>query len=1051
MFDFDTVIELMKKYGYSSTSVHPYIYQSGDNLGICYTYIDDEYGLLERIKIFDNLESFEEFLKQLEFVRNHGKENNIRMVLDNYETMNPKVVFLRNEMIMLEGEMFNIEDFDRTLKQRDHLDDVTKVIYKAGDLLLVYDEIKGRQLQYLRNIVTLKNTLRRKYFELQKEIDTYNKYKVERSLNLLPDINDIGINDRMEIAIKDRYNMYIVQPPTYEEAVDFLREVWDLNKNLELNRKYYEAQKDENDTRNEIKVVDAKIELMKSLNDDYKPLFGIDLVSRFRKINKKYNLVNNKMSDDMVNRCIENIERKYSVYDNLDILSTSDYLREAMQNTNYGDLAIKYSNAANRDMVVTNKLPLNEVAASLSIQYRDKLTVQEQAIMVLYNNHKYRKLCNAILEVEDFDTLPVKKVISKISNIKGFSKIKSECYDIVKKRIDDPINSAIKSSLFAEYDFSSFESFVSCLIRELLKLRHVDRKMMINGNINMYLQIKDVEDVTNKKFVMVTNDLNGLLNETKGNNNMIGIVLLKESTPVLYSPYYFDVGDIYTKGASLQMYIREMINFELLIEINDIAINIDPVKTNVVRYYTNPEVFDNISVVEDIMMNYKTTFCKYSFRNNLPVIQQEIPAIQTGVIAEANPEMSVPSESNIGQGEASPVVQMNVSNEGQNNDIVNANMTDVNQQVQVPSEVAPIHLDNSNLDSEQTLNVTNNEELVKTEVESKDNNVSITAEVKLEATTDEAEKEKSSTLPSVNSQATISGENNVDKVIKQVQPVQSAKIEDIKAEESPKEKAVPVSNKVAEINKPVNKVGIVAHNNLDSKSVNSKDENSNSVETKKVVKQVVAKPVVSGSTQQVVKKVVVPQSDVKKAVSTTSNPSGGQVNGATTPKQVNQTISSPVKAGVTTTTKPPVAGVVKSSTPSSNVSVNKTSIPLKSSTGSVVPKSTTNTQTVAKPVSAGVINSHPTSSTAITSKGVIPKAANVSSENATQKKVVVSSVTGQKPTKSAVVVNTIGAPTHTGQTVPNKAVASTQSVNVTNAGMSKNNIDIEKNKTESVK
>ena len=47
------------------------------------------------------------------------------------------------------------------------------------------------------------------------------------------------------------------------------------------------------------------------------------------------------------------------------------------------------------------RIPPNEVAASLSIQYRDKLDVSEQAIIVLYNNHKYRKLCNAILSIQD--------------------------------------------------------------------------------------------------------------------------------------------------------------------------------------------------------------------------------------------------------------------------------------------------------------------------------------------------------------------------------------------------------------------------------------------------------------------------------------------------------------------------------------------------------------------------------------------------------------------------------------------------------------------------
>ena len=43
MIDFDSALELMRKYGYSSTSVHPFIYKKGDTLGICYSYIDENY------------------------------------------------------------------------------------------------------------------------------------------------------------------------------------------------------------------------------------------------------------------------------------------------------------------------------------------------------------------------------------------------------------------------------------------------------------------------------------------------------------------------------------------------------------------------------------------------------------------------------------------------------------------------------------------------------------------------------------------------------------------------------------------------------------------------------------------------------------------------------------------------------------------------------------------------------------------------------------------------------------------------------------------------
>lgn len=635
MLDFDTTFELMKKYGYSST-VHPYIYQNGESIGLCYSYIDEDFGTLERIKLFEDADTLEDFLKKLDWVKVNGKKYHVRMALDNYESINPKVMFLRNEKIMVEGEMFDIDNYDYRESQRLQMDDVSKVIYEAGDLLLVYDEMKGRQLQYLKSIVRLKNKLRQKYFDLQTEVDKYNKYKVERALVLLPEVADIGINEMLEINIKDRYNMYVTQRPTYEEAVEFLKEVWELNKSLELNVKYYEALKEENDVRNELKVVEQKLSLMQDLNDNYKPLFGVDLVGKFRKINRVCKKYSNTISDSFISENINTINRKYAVFNDLDILFTSDYLREAIQNTNYADLAIKYSKDKSKQEVKRSRKPLNEVASSLSLQYRDKLDSDEQAILVLYNNHKYRKLCNAILQLDNFDTLPIKKVISKINGIKGFSKIKSECYDVVKRRLEDSINQKIKTMLFRNYDFTTFDSFISSLIKELVRLKNVNNKMVINGDINMYLIVNKVEDVEKDKFLVVTNSLNSLLIETKDTNKMIGITLLKENSPVLYSPYYFDVGDIYSKNASLQMSIKEMVDFELLIDTSDILINVDPFRTNVVRYYSEPNAIDNILVVNDLKMNYKTTFCKFAFTSNLEGVLPQV----NNVVVESQPVTS---------------------------------------------------------------------------------------------------------------------------------------------------------------------------------------------------------------------------------------------------------------------------------------------------------------------------------------------------------------------------------------------------------------------------
>jgi hypothetical protein len=651
MLDFNAALEMMAKYGYSSSTTHPYIYEAGESIGICYLYNDEDYGTLERVKICETLEDLEEFLKQLDWVKKNGLLYHVRMALDNYETMNPKTIFLRNEKVMVEGEMYDIDNFDLRESQRRQMDEASKIVFEAGDLLLIYDEIKARQLQYFSGLVKLKNTLREKYFELQKEIDAYNKVKVERNLNLLPDVPDSGgIDEMLEIAIKDRYNLYVAQRPSPEEALQFLKEVWDLNYKLDSNIRYYNAQKEENEIRNELKVVAQKTELMQQLNENLKSLFGVDLVARFRKINKACSETSTTISEESIKNKLKLIDKKYAVFDKLDYSYISDYLREAIQNTNYDDLALKYAKGVTFEVANKTRTPMHDVAASLSIQYRDKLNVDEQGILVLYNNEKFRRICDAILSVKDFENAPLKDVMKVVNSIKGLSKLKTECYQAVKTRVEDPANATIKSSLFSKFDFTTFETFISSLIKALVNLKNVNNKMVLNGDINMYLIVDQESDVLDSNFIMVTNDLKTLMHE-KG-NRMIGITLLKENLPVLYSPYYLDIGDIYSKDASLQMYIREMINFELLVEKNDVNLSLDDNKTEVVKYYSEPSVEGNLYIVKELKAADRTVFCKFAISSRLP---QEAPAPVVEVQAAVQPVVEEVQQQTVVAPVAAPV------------------------------------------------------------------------------------------------------------------------------------------------------------------------------------------------------------------------------------------------------------------------------------------------------------------------------------------------------------------------------------------------------------
>jgi len=658
MLDFDTALELLKTYGYSSATAHPYIYESGESIGICYSYTDEDYGTLERIITFQTKEEMEEYLKAQEWVKTNGLNRHVRMILDNYESINPKILYLRNEKLMVEGEMYDIDNYDYRESQRKQMDDISKIIYEAGDILLVYDEIKSKQLEYFRSLTSLKNELKQKYFDLQKEVDSYNNIKLERTLNLLPNVPDSGgIDEMLEIATKDRYNLYLSQmPSTIEEATSFLKEVWDMTKNLELNVRYYDAIKEDTDIRNEIVSVDKKMELMKNLNSNLKPLFGTDLVGRFRKINKECSSKTSPISEEFIQSKMDIINKKYSMFDNIELLYTSEYLREGIQNTNYDELSIKYKKGTTEETINKMKTPLHDIAANLSTQYKERLNVDEQAILVLYNNPKYRKLFNYISSVENYETIETKKLIKQLNSNKGFSKLKSECFGIIKKRIEDPINSQIKASLFKNINFESFETFISSLVQELQKLKNVNNKMTISGDINMYFLVKDIDDVKNQKFINLTSDLNTLLSLAKEYNSMIGLALIKEDVPVLHSPYTFDFGDIYAKDASPKMEIKNNITFELIIENSDINISTDPNKVKVVNYHATPKVVVDTSVVSQLDSLGTYTFCKYVFSTNIAnvpvpettpvqVVPEQVttpePVPETAPVTQA-PETSVP-------------------------------------------------------------------------------------------------------------------------------------------------------------------------------------------------------------------------------------------------------------------------------------------------------------------------------------------------------------------------------------------------------------------------
>ena len=78
MITFESALKVLKKYGYKSKDSQPYLYKNNKEIGINYSYIDDKYGITDRVISFRNDIDLDMFLKKYQWY----KLNNKNMMLN---------------------------------------------------------------------------------------------------------------------------------------------------------------------------------------------------------------------------------------------------------------------------------------------------------------------------------------------------------------------------------------------------------------------------------------------------------------------------------------------------------------------------------------------------------------------------------------------------------------------------------------------------------------------------------------------------------------------------------------------------------------------------------------------------------------------------------------------------------------------------------------------------------------------------------------------------------------------------------------------------------
>ncbi len=287
MLNLEKTLAILSKYGYSSTTLHPYAYQNKNTIGICYSFVDQKYGMLERIAVFNSENMLEEFIKKFQWYKVNGNNNNVTMSLTDYESENPQIVYHRNNRIMAEDEMFDLKKYDELIKRQKQSTETNKYLRVVEDILNLYDEKKAIYDHSFAKANELQQTIRYKYSELQGLVDKYNKKEhdydfLEKSLPIYHRL----VNLENENAIKTKFSQYQINIPEVNAANELILAAAKLLEDLETDENYFELLPLEFSLQQELDLLMKKIDWLETIVAKKKSFFRgvVNLRRQFKKI-----------------------------------------------------------------------------------------------------------------------------------------------------------------------------------------------------------------------------------------------------------------------------------------------------------------------------------------------------------------------------------------------------------------------------------------------------------------------------------------------------------------------------------------------------------------------------------------------------------------------------------------------------------------------------------------------------------------------------------------------------------------------------------------------
>ena len=595
MISIESALKILKKYGYKSKDSQPYLYKNNKEIGINYSYIDNKYGITDRVISFRNDADLDSFLKKYQWYKLNNKKYEVTLKLNNYEISKPEVLYIRDNHVMTDDEMFNIDSYDKNKKKNKRLSRVKKKLIEAQGLMDHYYKEKKSKEKFIKNFNDKENELRKNYIELQSLVDIYNRKNNPIEFEAI--INPFNMSEQIEDNINKLLEQFNEKLPTEEKITSLINTIWDLNKELELNESYMLALKNNEDINEELRLTITKIDYMKDLLKKRKSIFNIvDLKKVFANIDNQStyeSIYDDKFEDKYKSFICE----KYDVLDKIDEFKLCEYLTNFKTYKTY-DIKKNIQRCQEEKEDNIEYESMDVIQKELTKDFNYKLKEQEKSSLILYVSI-YRQLFEMIQRINKYEELEINEIINLLNITDNYSNIIEESYNKVKKLLKTTTNQSIKK-IFKVIDFTSEESFIMSLINCLQTISSINDKMTLKHKTRLYFTVNDIDNIKKEKIIATSSTINPYMN--LNNKNRVVDAYVGENINILYSPKYINILD-----NKLELISNKS---ELLLDVRDIKIIKDDNVTTYTRFKSNIVKEKNYTYIDKFEVNYKIHISK---------------------------------------------------------------------------------------------------------------------------------------------------------------------------------------------------------------------------------------------------------------------------------------------------------------------------------------------------------------------------------------------------------------------------------------------------------